>query len=157
MGGGEQADERREGPMALPGRGELRTRRGAEVTVGACGAAVRSGAGAGPRPGRAERGGGGALGAVLAPGGARAPPRPGPSRGRGAGCPEAGVGARAPPSRGGRSLEPPFPEDARPARLVERRMPCTGGGWPWNVCGFVGVFWGFRGLFGFFVVSFFPH
>lgn len=35
MGGGEPADERREGPMALPGRGEIRTRRGAEVTAGA--------------------------------------------------------------------------------------------------------------------------
>jgi len=35
MGGGEPADERREGPMALPGRGEVRTRRGAEVAVGA--------------------------------------------------------------------------------------------------------------------------
>lgn len=73
MGGGEPADERREGPMALPGRGEMRTRRGAEVTVGAEGRRRRE---AERAPGRAE--GSGSLcpsaGSAL-PGPSGRPPR----------------------------------------------------------------------------------
>lgn len=59
--------------MALPGRGELRTRRGAGVTVGAEGRGSRAGrSGTQPGPRRlcagsvpAPQGGGGALRAVV--------------------------------------------------------------------------------------------
>lgn len=107
MGGGEPADGRREGPMALPGRGELRTRRGAEVTVGAEG----SGAGPGGAGRGRARGGSVPAGVALsAPEAAEGPSGlwcseepallpPGPSEGRGARFPEAGVFASAPLSR----------------------------------------------------------
>lgn len=110
MGDGEQDDGRPERPMALPGRGEIRTRRGAEVTVGAEGRRRELGRGGVPVPvgvsvpvgwrglarafacpPRRQRGPEGCAGSRASQG---------PSEGRGARFPEVDIFAPAPLSRG---------------------------------------------------------